>query len=173
SNYITFRQGYIDKKINGDYLSSYREIFWELQLVPTIIRYGVSDMKLPFLPYTCTCIPGNKLSVRANGLIDMCEKINGTFSIGNCDSGLDIGRITDIVKMYKSVVTDECYKCPISKQCGICYAQCCKDGEFSKPSCEELRLMYQTNLSIVYTILENNPTAFDNFVYRDEWILNS
>lgn len=172
-SYVQFRQKFIDGKIMGEKLTSFMENFWGMQLVSSIIRYGVDDPKLPVLPFTGACVPGMKMSIRPDGKIDICEKVNGTFAIGDIDTGLDIKVIAEIMQNYNKHVTKDCAGCPIYKQCPVCYAQCSKDNAFFKPNCSEILLSYKTNLTILYTILEYNPGAFDQFVYRDEWVLNA
>ena len=167
------RDEYISNKIDNKAMNSYLEILFDLIIAGVITKLRADDKRLPILPYTSTCIPGMKLFVRTDGRLDICERINGSMSIGDIETGLDIKKVSNIIKKYNKNVTNQCYKCPINRQCGVCFAQLCEDGNFAKPDCEKLIQIYKMALSIAYTILEQNSHAFDNFLYRDEWIFNS
>lgn len=172
-NFLTFRQQYVDGKIKGERISSFTDLFFSINLMSAILKMGTGDKRLPILPFTSCCVPGFKLSVRPSGVIDMCEKIDGSMAIGDIDYGLDISKISGIIKTYNDIITKDCVDCPINKHCGLCYAQCCQGGEFKKPDCENMKLNFKMNLMIVYTILELNPHAFDTYRYQEEWILNA
>lgn len=171
--YYTMLEKYLKLKIDAEKMSTYLEILFELQFVNVLLSIGIKDRKLPVLPFTSTCIPGMKISVRPDGKFDMCEKINQTFPIGDLEAGLDIKAITSIVKNYNEKIGSSCVDCPINRMCGICYSQVCGNGIFEKPNCQAILDSFKFNLSIIYTVLEKNPHAFDAYFYRDEWILNS
>lgn len=164
---------YICNKINGNKMSSYLEMLFDIQFSNILFKIRGGDKKLPILPFTSTCIPGMKISVSIDGRYDICEKINGTMSIGDIKKGFNINKISDIVKNYNKNVSSECYKCPINRQCSMCFAFACADGRFEKPNCQEIIASYKMCLSIIYTILEENPHAYDDFLFKDEWVLNS
>ncbi len=164
---------YMNKKIRSEKMSSYLELLFEMQLINVLFKVCGEDRKLPILPFTCSCIPGMKISVRPDGTIDMCEKINGTMPIGNIKNGLDINAISKIIKDFNSVVTSNCYLCPINRSCGVCFAQTCEDGKFCKQNCDNILNFFKTNLSIAYSVLEQNHHAYDEFLYREEWLLIS
>ena len=171
--FIRFRQEYAMAVIQNEKRSSYKDIFFTLQLMPAVLKYGIEDKKLPIVPYTGACFPGMKFSVRTDGKFDVCEKIEGTRSIGDVDSGFDVEAIAQLVKDYNRNVTAQCGRCPISKQCPMCYAYAIRNGSFNSPKCDELVQVFKASLMTQYTILEYNPHATDNFIYREEWILNS
>lgn len=173
NRYFHMLDKYIDCKIKNKKMSSYLEMLFELQLANVLLRVRGKDEKLSILPFTCTCVPGMKISVRPDGKFDICEKVNGTMPIGDIESGLDVKSISAIVKEYNNIVASECVECPINKVCGVCFAQVCGNGEFEKPNCQAILNLFKMSLSIVYTVLEQNPHAYDKFLYRDEWILNS
>lgn len=171
--FMRFRQEYILSKIRNEKISSYKDIFFTLQLMPAVLKYGVEDRKLPVVPFTGACFPGMKFSVRTDGKFDVCEKIEGTRPIGDVDHGFDLKAIVKMIKDYNQAVMSKCHECPINKQCSMCYAYSIKNGEFFCPDCDLLIQFFKTSLMVEYAILEHNPHAMDQFVFRDEWILNS
>lgn len=171
--YSAMLEKYISHKIHNEKMSSYLEMLLEMQLVGVLMKIRGGDQRLPVIPYTGTCIPGMKISVRPDGKFDMCEKINGTMPIGDIENGIDVEAVSEIIKSYNNIVTSDCYKCPINRQCGICFAQSCGNGKFEKPACDNIIASYKMCLSIAYTVLEQNPHAYDGFLYRDEWLLNT
>jgi uncharacterized protein len=82
------------------------------------------------LPITGTCIPGDKIAVYPDGSLHCCERINDHFSIGNIDTGLDVQLIENIVSKYINQIYPDCYKCPITRLCGICFAIVAGNGRF-------------------------------------------
>ena len=172
-HYFSMLDKYIQCKCQNKKMSSYLEMLFELQLANVLLRVRGKDEKLSILPFTCTCIPGMKISVRPDGKFDICEKINETMPVGDTENGLDVKKISTVVKEYNDAIAKECVECPMNNVCGICFSQVCGNGIFEKPNCQAILDSFKLNLSIVYTILEKNPHAYDKFLYRDEWILNS
>ncbi len=171
--FLSFRLDYVTSKMQNKKMTTYKDIFFTLQLMPAILKYGLDDKKLPIVPFTGACFPGMKFSVRTDGKLDVCEKIEGTRPIGDVDSGINYTEIVRLVKDYNRNVASKCVCCPFNKQCSMCYAYSIQNGEFCSPNCDALIQNFKTNLMMEYTILEGNPHAKDNFTYKEEWILNS
>ncbi len=171
-DYYGLMNEYIDNKIKGETISPYLQMLYEIRLISSLFRLRRSDNKLPIMPYTSACIPGMKVSVRVDGTYDMCEKINETFPIGDNEVGYDYGKILNILMEYRTHVTEKCHECPLRRQCGMCFALCCKNGKFDKPNCSDIINAYLQNLSIIFSVLEENPHAYDNFKLVDQWAFN-
>ncbi|MCL2717206.1 MAG: radical SAM protein [Lachnospiraceae bacterium] len=171
--YFELMNEYIDCKIKGEKLSPYLQMLSELSIFSVLFRTRVADEKLPIMPYTSSCVPGMKISVRVDETYDMCERINSTFPIGDNENGCDINKIANIINEYNSFVTKDCPECPLNRQCGMCFALCCKDGVFEKPNCHDIINAYTLNLGIAYSVLEENPNGFDELKILDQWVFNS
>ncbi|HHT57270.1 radical SAM protein [Herbinix luporum] len=167
---------YVDSKKNHIKISEYLRVLMEEQLCGLLIRSRHQDIRPPMLPYTNNCVPGMKISVRADGTYDMCERVNSTTPIGDINKGLNLTSIKNIIKDYNSSITEECDICPINKVCSLCFAQCNNDGCFKKyVDCEQIRNINRYNLSIIYSIMEVNPDAYENFEdsINIEWFFNN
>lgn len=119
--------------------------------------------RLTSLPYTSTCVPGEKLFVRHDGTYHMCEKINHHFPIGNVEQGLNIESIINIIALYNQQISPNCASCPIKRYCPVCYANTATQEGFLKdpPNRCESNIEYCKNrLSYIFSILEENPAAF-------------
>lgn len=159
-----FLQQYIENKVGEKEMSQYLRVFFELGFAAVVLRQRHKDTQTHMLPYTGTCVPGIKISVRTDGTYDICERVNPSMPIGDIYNGLDFEKITQIIKKYNSQVTDNCYYCPISKSCPLCYAQCLCEGDFKLENnfCSLARKDIRESFSSVYTILELNNKAFDD-----------
>lgn len=154
---------YIKAKQNDEEMSDYLQMLFEAPISLTVMRLRHLDHKSALLPYTNTCVPGMKLSVRTDGKLDICERINSTFPIGDLECGLDLDAISRIIQKYNENVTAECEACDAKKNCPLCFAYTNGNGNFGIPTgfCENWRKLQKEKLAVVYTILEKNPTAFD------------
>ena len=164
NDYETLKQKYIEKKQKNENVSDYLRVLFELKLVQIILRRRHFDKKSDILPYTGACIPGMKLNVRVDGKIDICERINQTFSIGNIDSGLNYDSIKEIINLYRNSIMQKCSKCIAQLTCPVCFANSAKEHEFAlnSDSCSNWIKRSRDMLEITYSILEKNPRAFDN-----------
>jgi uncharacterized protein len=162
--YNELRERYLASKTKGDYVPEYLRVFIEPEFLTTVLRPRREDMRPCFLPYTCTCVPGMKISVRPNGTFDICERVSETISTGHVDTGLDYNAIKRIIAMYNSAITENCSTCVLSKQCTLCFATCDKDCAFCRTSdyCIDFYNKFGLMLRDTYTVLEEQPSAFDN-----------
>ena len=155
---------YIKAKQNNEEMSDYLQMLFEAPISLTVMRLRHLDAKSALLPYTNTCIPGMKLSIRTDGKIDICERINSTFPIGDIENGLNLDAISGIIKQYNESVTKECAECDSKNNCPLCFAYTNGNGDFHirEGFCENWRKLQREKVAVVYSILEKNPTAFDN-----------
>lgn len=155
---------YIEKKQNNENPPEYLRALFEGLMNNIIMRKRHLDSNPSFLPYTGTCVPGSKISVRVDGKIDMCERINSKFPIGDICNGINYDSIKEIVNSYNNTIMKKCRVCTVSKMCPVCFASCARESGFSlkKDFCKEWKKTVVGMLSIIYTILEKNPMAFDH-----------
>lgn len=169
SAYIQMLNQFYENKKTEKMPGGYADMLFETSLALILCRGRMEDKRLPILPFTNTCLPGTKISVRTDGTFDICEKIDYQYPIGNAMDGLDYEKITEIIKNYNKVVTDACHVCPISKICTACFARCAAEGGFKTANCEEQLGIFLFQLSLVYSLYEENPHAFDYFENKVEW----
>lgn len=123
----------------------------------------------PYEIHSCNgcCVPGGrKIYVKTNGDISVCEKIGLSPILGNIDTGIDLERVQKkYIDEYVTASVSKCAKCWAINFCGCCYADCyTEDGidiEAKADKCASVRKMYQTNLSIFYSISEEYPELLD------------
>ena len=163
---------YIQNKKDGKLPKEYADIMTELGTVLVLIKLGADDMKNPILPYTSTCVPGTKISVATDGKFYICEKVDCSSSIGSYKDGLDYDAIVEVIKSYNQSVTKGCSMCPLYRVCSACFSTTSTENGFTKPNCAGLLEFFKSQLTLVYTILENNPKAYEYFTGRIEWMLN-
>lgn len=171
--YLTLRDKYIINKINNNEISSFSLALFEISMSGVLYRSKMKDSRIGIMPYTGSCIPGSKQSVRADGTIDICERVNESFPIGNVYDGINYRKIASIINMYNGEIEGECRKCPINKDCPTCFAQCMDASCFHKPDCKSNINSFIENLSIMYSVLEMNPNAYDNYKIPIEQILGN
>lgn len=128
------------------------------------IRPVLGRARNSLMPFTGSCVPGEKISVHPDGTIHMCERINAHFPIGNVREGLDFKYIADITTLYNQQITSECSGCSIQRLCTLCFAQCAANGEFKKPEdnvCENIKMHLTKQMSRIYSIVEDDQSAFE------------
>lgn len=157
-NYLT--EKYIDYRKTGKTPSMYlRALFDGYILTSVICRARQMDMLPKMLPFTASCVPGMKISVRTDGIFDICERVNSTMPTGSIDIGLDYAKIMEITKKYNDAIFKNCYHCPIRNNCALCYAQCMEESDFKLPSnnCSDMIKTYREAFSYAYSIFEARP----------------
>lgn len=118
------------------------------------------------------CIPGGKFFVDIHGNFHMCERINYEFSIGNYKEGFDYKKITELVQRWKKEVADYCGACPYKAICGICYAGCTSEDQFTIDKiCKRKRpKALERQLGLLFSILEVRPEAFRFFTSNKDLV---
>lgn len=109
-----------------------------------------------------TCIPGaRKIFVSSDGLLHMCERINGYFPIGNVEKGINFNKILKYNSTFLNEICKDCYKCVAFRFCNICFATASTNINFVRDgSCDDLRNLFKNRIKMYYSILEKIPNAF-------------
>lgn len=163
------RQDYKRRVIEGERYSTYAQSYVGLPIATCLLRGRMANPRPPFLPFTGACIPGTKLCVTAEGQLDVCERVNGSFPIGHLDSGgIDFGRVKQVIESYRDSICDRCHACPVTRLCAMCYSTTEQEGAFAKTpeDCAETVAITRGSLADYYSIKEGNPSA--DFSYETD-----
>lgn len=168
-----FREGhkqlerlYVDARLKGETVPPFARVYFETRLLGAMLRKRQGNLPFKILPFTNTCVPGSKLTVRTDGTFDICERINGTMPIGDVEKGLDLEAIGNVIRSYNQQICGGCWACPVSKLCAHCFASCNTDGKFAQPqNCRDTLESIRLTLASVYRILEASPDAFSDLSY--------
>ena len=159
---IELLRHYLDLKTAGKRVPEFLRAFFDPEFALVVMRPKRDDARPFMTPYTATCVPGLKFSVRADGTLDMCERVNGTLPIGHVDTGPDYAAIKRVIDLYNAGITKHCESCALSKNCTLCCAQCNRHCAFSLPKawCEQLHARFRLAFAALYSVLEKQPDAF-------------
>lgn len=134
----------------------------EEPIVKLLFESMMLTSKHPFINYTGTCVPGEKIYVTTNGEYHICERVTEEYNIGNVNDGLSYDKIIDIIQKYNSKL-DACPSCLLSNTCQKCYKHFMYNNTFktSKELCSNY--MYEMNffLNDVLTIMEKNQNTIE------------
>jgi uncharacterized protein len=120
-----------------------------------------------------TCPMGfDNLMVSANGDFLICHKVDDCMPIGDCDSGLDFGKLIDLNHRYNSAINnDDCKNCWNVNFCSVCAASRMAQDHFNNPTkkeCDLFRLRATYNfLCFIHLSLEHPGLLEDIFDYRN------
>ncbi|MGZ4944385.1 MAG: radical SAM protein [Halobacteriota archaeon] len=156
------REQYKTSKIEGRATSHYLNGLVGSSILMVRLRRRLLDDRPSFMPFSGTCIPGEKIAVHVDGKIDMCERVNGSYPIGHLDrGGIDYTRLTEIINRYQTQVLFDCPKCPVTKLCGVCFSKVEGHADFAKVplKCADTVEDAMHNLTDYVSILEENPKA--------------
>lgn len=159
--FAEIRNGRLNNKSKMSFLSH----FVGRPAASAIMRPILNSQSDKLIAYTGACVPGEKIMVGVDGTIYPCEKINRSSKIGHIDFGLDLKTISILINDFNDQIVSKCQECPVRKVCGYCYNSFSKDGKFFKDNalCQTMINSFTNNLSLAYSILENDPAWFDNF----------
>lgn len=117
------------------------------------------------IPYSGTCMPGDRIYVDVHGDFCICEKINSSFKIGDINHGLDTKQIAHIINRYNEELK-KCSNCPISRVCSVCYAKLCKGEEMCLDDefCHKEIANYTKLITRYINFMEQYPRAFRTFL---------
>lgn len=169
-----FREGhqqleqiYLDARMSGRPVPVFARVYFEMRIISALLRRRQGNLPFGILPFTNTCVPGSKLAVRADGTLDICERINGTMPIGHLDDrGIDYARVESIIKDYNEKVCSNCWSCPVTKLCARCFASCNTDQTFSgNENCQNTVEGIRLTLATMYRVLEAKPDAFSDLSF--------
>jgi len=117
-----------------------------------------------------TCVPGSKkLFVTVDGRLFVCEKCCTTtdnLCIGSVTDGIDYDKVVDLIDEYSNLCPEDCLNCWAAAFCEICFVVA-EDGtngmraEKKRIACANVRKRSHEGLIFCYSILEENPRAFD------------
>lgn len=113
------------------------------------------------LPFTGSCVPGEKIFIASDGAIHICERITNKFSIGDLENGLDYNKMAEITNVLNAN-QKKCKKCDISRLCNICFSQItCGDKLIIDHNlCKERKKQCEISLKSYIDIMEENPEEF-------------
>lgn len=160
------RQRFKEAKVKGEEVSSYMAALVGFNITMAQIRPRAYDTRPDFIPFSGTCMPGEKVAVHPDGHIDMCERVNGTYPIGHlADGGIDYSRLQHMIERYREQVLYDCPGCPVTKHCDICFYRVEDDQDFRRIDsyCEAIVQGARQRLSDYVSILEMNPDADFDF----------
>lgn len=171
-----------DKRCSADRYAAFQEMYLEAAKNGTIEKgsflfsyIGVSfanfafhpvmgERRPSFLPYTATCVPGEKLYVTSDSKIHMCERINDKFPIGTLTTGLDYSRIAEIIHEYNAKTCTHCAHCPVTRFCSRCFATTATDTSFelAEGFCAQTLASIKESLVSYVDIVEFRPDLLDD-----------
>lgn len=118
------------------------------------------------LPFTGSCVPGDKLFVDYKGTFYACEKITRNAPIGSLDKGFDFQAIARIVEgIYSNIIVKGCRTCFARNTCSLCLQSFLPGDEIvkSEEDCVAARQGYLDSLSRGYELAEQNPAWIEQF----------
>jgi uncharacterized protein len=161
-NQADLEQQYLESRLRGEMPTPLQLALFEERDDTLVNRKRQGNTAFPFLPLTGTCVPGVKLSIRTDGTIDVCDRVNGTMPIGDVWGGLNVRNIIHLIRTYTDAVCGSCLRCPITKLCRQCFASC--DGEktfrLDPDICVRSVAATQRSFSRLYSAAERRPDAY-------------
>jgi len=117
------------------------------------------------MPYTGSCIPGEKIYVTVNGDIHMCERISPHFPIGTLDAGICHKTVAQYVNTFNKLYR-KCHTCDITRICNICLARATDRHEIRIPAdyCEKRYQSVKDTLIAYVDLMEARPNQLDKVV---------
>ncbi|MDC7124248.1 MAG: radical SAM protein [Spirochaetales bacterium] len=156
-----------DELITSDkQLSDYDALMRYMIGIPLYLlsnRRIIQSIGRPGIPFTRTCLPGDKIAVTPKGDLEVCEKAPG-MKIGTVAQGLDYHLILKIIDQYNAKITSQCQNCNIKRLCETCFATFWKGDGFEFPGkdfCQEAAEKMKSSFSTLYSLLEENPDFFE------------
>lgn len=168
----SLRHEYKIASINGQALSGYLNSSVGMAAMRILIRPRVHDQRPSFLPCTGTCVPGVKVAVGVDGVLDMCERTNGTYPIGDlARGGIDHGCVSRLIREYQEKVIARCRDCPVTRLCDLCFSNTEDNGGVGDPShsCSAQKARAGQALADYVSILERNRAA--PFILKSDSVL--
>ena len=149
-----------DRIEKGSFLYSYLGVAFA-----SFAFHPVTTERRPaFLPYTGTCVPGEKLYVATDGTLHMCERINPHFPIGSLAGGIDYARVAEIIDRYNEEICGACAGCPLTRLCDRCFATTATDRGFALAEGHCQRMIDSVRRSLVdyVDIAEARPDLLED-----------
>ncbi|MDD5215079.1 MAG: hypothetical protein PHQ03_06030, partial [Methylococcales bacterium] len=113
-----------------------------------------------------SCVPGiDKLFVDTQGNFFPCERSGAFMNLGDCNNGLKLSNVAEIVSSYTEDCQNNCVKCPNVRFCESCYLAARRENHLDLSIkynyCGKRVNKLTLTLHIYVSILEKNPNAFD------------
>ena len=168
-DYHNLKMRFREKVIAGEFSQHDRNLMLPLFANSYLLAacHTLGDMNRPsFLPYSGSCVPGQKIYVTLDGKLHMCEKTNPAFPIGDVENGLDFDRIAELLECFNQSL-GRCRECGFTKLCSLCIGKA-NDGKTMGPPpgfCAQEKAGLQRVLSDYLSIVEANPAGFDRFIF--------
>ncbi|MCW6075612.1 radical SAM protein [Clostridium sporogenes] len=114
-------------------------------------------------PHNACCIPGSRrIYVTTKGDFGICERIDGSPTIGNVFDGINKEKIKDeVIGGFTSESIKVCKSCWAAKLCTLCYSHCYTDGELNmnkkNSNCGITRDEILGTLMFYHKCAETNP----------------
>lgn len=159
------REGYINSQKNGKITtdSSLFEFF--------LYEYYNRELyKLPQEIYpNGICAPAiRRIFVEVDGSINICERINSGFEIGDIKNGFNIDRIFELIKSYIEI-TENCVGCWAVRLCKECFISAIKGNRFDmdrkNSNCAIRREKTLDEIKFFTKVMEECPGILDNIHY--------
>lgn len=124
----------------------------------------LAEKRPDFLPFTASCVPGEKIYVTTDGKFHICEKINPNYPIGDVENGLDWTKICNLINDYRKAICTKCSTCNVTRFCTLCFQHCATDKKLKKPldACEKIESHIKNMLINYIDVLEVKPDLFDH-----------
>lgn len=163
---MRLRERYKQSKIEGGDTSGYLSCLVGIPIVFTHIRRRFLDVRPDSVPFSGSCVPGQKIAVHVDGHLDVCERVNGRYPIGHLDKGgLDYPRICALIAQYRRQALGRCADCPVTKCCDLCFSLVESEEGFADTVdlCPGVVAGTRQRLVDYVSILEANPNADFHF----------
>jgi uncharacterized protein len=120
---------------------------------------------------TGQCVPVVfQMYVRPEGDIYLCEKVDGSSSVGNIRDGIDIEAVESLFEPYYEEAKRTCRHCWVQRLCTVCVIRCENQGRFDpemkQQACKSVRFHFKQSMTDYLQTLEKNPEAFD---FLESW----
>lgn len=159
-----FSSVYLDKRIHQEVPSNFIKELYEKNLLRFYKR--PQERLASLFPNGC-CIPGRRrISVDIEGRFFVCEKLDGSYCIGNLTLGLQMHKVEALVNDYIAISSD-CFDCWACRLCTHCFASYSNtrglDPDIRETECRSTCRQWGETLRIFYTLWEHDPQALEAF----------
>ena len=115
----------------------------------------------------------DNLMLAANGDYLICHKVSGTLPIGNCETGLDFGKLLAFYQKYNTAINNAtCKSCWNVNFCSICAAARLDGEHFVNPTrqeCDCFRLRTEYDFNCFMLLARKYPELLTKiFAYRND-----
>ncbi len=106
------------------------------------------------------CLPGvRRLHVRADGLLQPCERVGQGMTLGTVATGLAPRRLRDLRERFRASYGRECRSCWAVRLCSMCYHQLLPEGGNGSAPCEAVRERAEATIRLYLDLRAQGPQA--------------